>query len=278
MKKLSEFTVQDIEEMDYNNIISLVKETNRAPGGYKTIASILNNAFVTENFNILEIGTSTGITAIEITKAKKCSLTSIDINERSLAEAAERATTEGVKNHINFKLGDAQNLEFSDESFDMVFCGNVTSLIPDRKKACNEYVRVLKHNGILAAVPMYYIKKPSEELLSNVQKAIKTDVQVVDARHWLDFYNESGLLLKYVEHYKFDYIEDKTLDDFISYIMNQDFLKELSQDVYDTLNRKYKEYIYLFRDNLSHMGYSILLYQKNKYTKEPELFRGTLAI
>lgn len=33
MKELEKLTTEDILDMDYNNIISVVKETNRVPGG-----------------------------------------------------------------------------------------------------------------------------------------------------------------------------------------------------------------------------------------------------
>lgn len=276
MKALSELTISDIDAMDYNNLISLVKETNRAPGGYKTIASVINNSFINAESKILEIGTSTGVTAIEIAKIKGCQIEAIDINERSLQEARIRAEQEGISDRIHFKLADAQNLDYEDAMFDIVFCGNVTSLIPDRNKALGEYVRVLADDGILAAVPMYYIKKPADSLLNEVSDAIQTKVEVLDREHWLDFYKKSNLVLKFVENYRFDSISDKVLDEFISHILGREFLKELKPEVYQFLKEKYTRYIYLFRDNLSHMGYSILLYKKEKYNQEPELFRGSL--
>lgn len=276
IKPLNEITVADVQNMDYNNLISLVRETNRIPGGYKTIATILNNMFLDKNSKILEIGTSTGSTSIEIAKILGCNINAIDINERSLAEGRRRADYENIGGNICFSVEDAQNLSFDDNSFDCVICGNVTSLISDREKARSEYVRVLNDNGFLAAVPMYYIDEPSIELLDSVSKAIKTNVQILDRNYWLSFYNKTGLVLKYVENYCFDYIEDWMLEDFITYIMHQDFLNEFHKEVYDTLYQKYKEYIYLFRDNLSHMGYSIMLYKKDN-DKEPELFRGSLS-
>lgn len=275
MKALKDLTIEDIEQMDYNHLISLVRETNRAPGGYKTIASILNNTFLRPENRILEIGTSTGVTAIEIAKILGCQIEAIDINERSLEEAQKRAKQEDVDSRIHFCMADAQALEYGNRSFDMVFCGNVTSLIPNRKKALGEFVRVLKPNGILAAVPMYYLCKPSEELLAQVRAAIQSEVQVVDRDYWLDFYAQSDLVLKYIENYRFDYIPDKILDSFVQGILSRPFLQELQSEVFDFLKKKYRDYIHLFRDNLSHMGYSILLYKNEPFNTEPELFRGS---
>lgn len=275
MKELNALTIEDVAAMDYNNIISLVRETNRAPGGYKTIACILNNSFLRTDSRILEIGTSTGVTSIEIAKLLGCRIEAIDINEQSLAEARRRAAAEGVQDRIRFCLGDAQALEYPDASFDMVFCGNVTSLIPNRKRALEEYIRVLKPNGILAAVPMYYLNVPSEKLMDHVRAAIQTDVQVVGLDYWREFYRSPEMVLKFTENCRFDRISDEVLNHFIAYILSQHHLQALRPEVFAFLKQRYREYIYLFRDNLSRMGYSILLYKKEPVNREPELFTGS---
>lgn len=37
MKEIRELTVKDIEEMNYNELIGLTRETNRTPGGLEAI-------------------------------------------------------------------------------------------------------------------------------------------------------------------------------------------------------------------------------------------------
>ena len=276
MKELRELTPDDIRAMDYNTLISLVRETNRPPGGYKTIASVIHNTFLGESDTVLEIGTSTGVTAIEIAKLCGSEVKAIDINEASLEEARRRADLEGVGDKICFRQADAQDLDYASETFDLVFCGNVTSLIPDKEKARSEYTRVLKPDGFLAAVPMYYLEDPSAELLSKVSRAIQADVQVLHREDWMSFYNKSGLVLKFVENYRFDYIPDTEWMAFADTILARPFLQELPAETYQVLQERYREYIHLFRDNLSHMGYSILLYKKEPVNTEPELFRGSL--
>ncbi|MBQ9934362.1 MAG: class I SAM-dependent methyltransferase [Lachnospiraceae bacterium] len=275
MKQLNELTVEDIESMDYNNLISVVRETNRVPGGFATLQEIANVAGIRNCTRVLEIGTSTGISAIEMVRITGCKIESIDINERSIQEASKRAKQEGLDPYINFSVQDARNTSFDSESFQVVFCGNVTSLIPEREKALEEYYRLLAPGGFLSAVPMYYIEIPSEKLISDVRRAIQTDVEACDKKYWLDFFKHSNLCYKYVRDYKFDYIPDKKLEEFIAYILGKPHLKALKDDTYDALKKKYTEYIYLFRDNLSYMGYSIILLSKEINNDEPELFTGS---
>ncbi len=274
MKKIEELTVEDIERMDYNNLISIVKETNRAPGGFKTLQEVANITMLDSNKHVLEIGTSTGVSAIELARLTKCKIDSIDINERSVEEAKQRAEKENLLKYINFQVGDAQNMIFADKSFDIVFCGNVTSLIPDRKKALAEYYRVLKNGGILVAVPMYYIKEPSQTLIKKVSDAIQVNVEIHDKRYWKDFYNINDLVYKYEQDFKFRYIEDEEIEKFVNYILSKEHLKVMKKETFEALSQKYKNYIYIFRDNLSHMGYSILALFKENVNPEPELFVG----
>ncbi len=272
MKKLCELTPEDILNSDYNTLISIVEETNRAPGGYQSVQQIANACFLDKTKKVLEIGTSTGNTAIELARMTGCQIESIDINERSVQKTAQRISEENLEKYIHVSQMDATALRFEDHTFDVVFCGNVTSLIPDKEKALSEYIRVLKPGGMLAAVPMYYVKRPSEELLEKVSAAIHLDVQDSTEQQWLDFYNKPEMVLKYRIRYDFDYITDEQLKSFVNQILSRPHLKELSKEAFDTLCKQYEAYIYLFRDNLSNMGYSILLYSKEIYNNEPELF------
>lgn len=274
MKLLNSLTPEDILASDYNTLISIVEETNRAPGGYLTVQAIANACFLNETKRMLEIGTSTGNTAIEIARMCRCHIESIDINERSVIKARQRAEEEGLSQYINATQMDATNLSYDDNSFDVVFCGNVTSLIPNKEKAFHEYVRVLKHGGLLAAVPMYYIKQPSSQLLEAVSAAIQLPVQNSNEDEWLKFYRDPNMVLKYRKTFKFEYISDENIELFVNYILEKPHLKVMQNDTLKCLAKSYREFIYLFRDNLSHMGYSILLYSKELFNNEPELFTG----
>ena len=278
MKSIEKLTPDDILISDYNTLISIVEETNRAPGGYATVQTIANACFIDKSKRVLEIGTSTGNTAIELARMCKCQIESIDINERSVLKARDRAKEENLSDFIRVYQMDATDLQFDKETFDIVFCGNVTSLIPDRTKAFQEYMRVLKPGGFLVAVPMYYIERPSKELLEKVSLAIQMQVSDSCEREWLEFYRDGNMVLKYRQAYRFDRIEDRYIDRFIDYILSKPHLKQMSKDTYDCLSEQYSKFIYLFRENLSKMGFSILIYSKELYNNEPELFTAQPVI
>ncbi len=269
--EIENITAKQIEEMDYNQIIGLTKETNRIPGGRKTVFEIANRTFLDREKKVLEIGTSTGFTAIELSKLVKCKITSIDINEMSLKEAKERASNEGFEN-IKFLKADVNNLPFENEKFDVIIIGNVLSLMSNKEKAFNECRRVCKKNGFIVSVPMFYMENPPEKLIKNVSNAIKVNIKPLYKKDWDKFFNIPGLEVYFSEDYKFDYIEDNIIEKFVEDILKREHLKKLKKDPLKVLNRKYKEYMFLFRENLSKMGFSIVLLSNKMIWEDPELY------
>ncbi|MCX6749094.1 MAG: class I SAM-dependent methyltransferase [Candidatus Pacearchaeota archaeon] len=269
--EIEKITSKDINEMDYNQLIGLIKETNRPPGGRKTVFEIINRACIDRESNVLEIGTSTGFTAIELSKLVKCKITSIDINEMSLKEAQDRSLQEGF-NNIKFIKADVNNLPFKDSEFDLVIVGNVLSLMSNKEKAFGECRRVCKRTGFIAAVPMFYIEKPSDELVKNVSRAIQVNITPLYKKDWDDFFKIPDLEVYWAEKYKFDYADDKIIKGFVEDILDREHLKKLEKDTFETLKRKYTDYMFLFRDNLSKMGFCIILLSNKMIWEDPELY------
>jgi ubiquinone/menaquinone biosynthesis C-methylase UbiE len=71
---------------------------------------------------VLDIGTGSGRLAIELAKAKGCNfeIVGLDVSANMLKKARENARQAGVENKISFVLGNASNLPFPEQSFDLV--------------------------------------------------------------------------------------------------------------------------------------------------------------
>ncbi|BDH83964.1 MULTISPECIES: class I SAM-dependent methyltransferase [Lactococcus] len=275
-------TKENLNKMNYNEQIAIIGETNRPPGGIRTIMDLVKNVYFTPDTKILEIGTSTGFTAVELAKRTNSKITSIDINEESIKIAKDRAKEHGVTDNINFLVADAMNLPFQDEEFDIVFSGNIISYIPDREKALSEYMRVLKDNGVLFATPMYYLHEPNNSLMMKVRNALKMDIKIDYESYWQKFFDNPNLELFLEEKFDFDYISDLKIGKYVEDIQktNERFLNAQNMDDETTQEflRLYRENIYLFRDNLSNMGYSELFLRKNKFKFDKELFLASKRI
>lgn len=95
---------------------------------------------------VLDIGTGPGFYAIILARRGYC-VTAIDYSEGMLSEAMHNAGE--LADSIEFLHMDAQNLEFADDSFDVIVTRNLTWNLPSPIRAYEEWRRVLRPGGVL---------------------------------------------------------------------------------------------------------------------------------
>lgn len=95
---------------------------------------------------ILEVGTGPGFFAIILTEAGY-RVTAIDLTPAMLAQAKSNAGA--LAERIDFREMNAEELEFADESFDVIVTRNLTWNLPHPEKAYTQWCRVLKRGGML---------------------------------------------------------------------------------------------------------------------------------
>ncbi len=98
---------------------------------------------------ILDVGTGTGFVA-RILAEMGHEVTAIDISEKMIEVARRVARKEGQS--IDFRVGDAENLEFEDCTFDAVVCRYVLWTLPNPERAVKEWARVLRGGGRIVIV------------------------------------------------------------------------------------------------------------------------------
>jgi SAM-dependent methyltransferase len=110
-------------------------------------------AAVGERDDVLDVGSGTGALAFAITDAMPSArITGVDPSDAYVKYATSRAPSERVR----FMVGDAQNLQLPDGSFDRTLALLVMNFIPDSTKALREMVRVTRPGGVVAAAVWDY--------------------------------------------------------------------------------------------------------------------------
>lgn len=259
-----------IDELSYTDFVSLIKEENRPPGGKKTIREFLKNSFMNHNSKILEVGCTNGFTGLEVARLLNCKVWGVDLHKPSIDNAKSRVKSEKV----NFMVADALNLPFRDNSFNMVICSNATSFMKEKGKAIKEYFRVTKPWGFVATCPMYYIKQPPKELVKKVSDIIGTQIDIRAKEDWISLFKKNGFEIYFLKDYLFDYQSKENINRLVQEIINKPSIISLSKDIKDKIASRWKKTLSVFNNNLSYVGYSVILLRKRDEIEETELFNS----
>ena len=100
---------------------------------------------------VLEIGCGLGTDGVQFAKAG-AHYTGVDLTEAAIELTRKRFELAGLPGE--FRIADAENLDFADDSFDLVYSHGVLHHTPDTACAVRELYRVLKPGG--RAIVMLY--------------------------------------------------------------------------------------------------------------------------
>ncbi len=103
--------------------------------------------------HILDIATGTGdmaIMAMQMLQPKK--ITGVDISAQMLEEGRRKIEKLELSSQIDLQLGDSENLQFADDSFDVVMAAFGVRNFENLEKGLSEMRRVLKPGGRLCII------------------------------------------------------------------------------------------------------------------------------
>jgi ubiquinone/menaquinone biosynthesis C-methylase UbiE len=116
----------------------------------------LELARIRDGESVLEVAVGTGLTFLEILRLNSAGQNEgIDLTEEMLNRAKEKVKNLGVSNY-RLEIGDAYNLHYSDNSFELVINNYMFDLLPeeDFSVVLAEFMRVLRPGGRLVLVNM----------------------------------------------------------------------------------------------------------------------------
>jgi ubiquinone/menaquinone biosynthesis C-methylase UbiE len=109
------------------------------------IIAVLNDYFKDglKNLKLIDIGSSTGIITNHLSK-HFYETVGIDIDENAVKYSKKIFEN----SQLHFYLQDSMNIDFPDNSFDVVNCTHIYEHVPDSKRLMSEIYRILKPEGV----------------------------------------------------------------------------------------------------------------------------------
>ena len=114
------------------------------PGGLKATKKLEDTLQINSKTKILDIACGKGSTAFYLAEKYGCSVVGIDISEKLIQEANETCRKKKLNNQVKFLVGNAMDLPFDDNQFDVAISQGILVFVDDKTKTINEASRVIK--------------------------------------------------------------------------------------------------------------------------------------
>ena len=127
---------------------------------------VVRNLKVEPGERVLEVGVGTGLCLPLY--PRDCEITAIDLSSAMLEKAAARVKEHRLDNVTLLRM-DAGEMDFPDNTFDIVIAAYVVTAVPDHRKLMKEMIRVSRAGGRLILLNHFTQESP---IIAAVEKAI----------------------------------------------------------------------------------------------------------
>ena len=119
-------------------------------GGIESTDTLANLAGINKGTSVLDVGSGLGGPAMHIAQTRGCKVVGLDLVDSNIMTANSRAKERELQNLVTFKLGDATDMPFPANSFNIIIGQDAWCHVPDKEKMISECARVIAPNGIIA--------------------------------------------------------------------------------------------------------------------------------
>ena len=119
-------------------------------GGAEETDILAQKAGINANSHVLDVCSALGGPARHLARKYRCRVTGLDATRRMYEEAIRRTEEAGLSDKIEFRLGNALDMPFHANAFDVVWGQDAWCYITDKERLIQECARVVKPGGGVA--------------------------------------------------------------------------------------------------------------------------------
>jgi arsenite methyltransferase len=162
-----------VEKCDIFDFMALhVGLTVIHPGGLKATADLARGLKIGPDSSVLDIGCGKGTGAVFLAEHYGCKVTGVDLSPEMIEQARTLAGRKGFEDKVQFRIGNAMKLPFSDRSFDAAFSQAVLVLLTDPERAVSEALRVIRPGSAAGWLELSWKKPATPEFMDGVSTVL----------------------------------------------------------------------------------------------------------
>jgi SAM-dependent methyltransferase len=185
-------TASEIRALDPYQLMAELGKTVIHPGGGRSTNELLEMARIEPGHRVLDAGCGIGTTAARIASDHGCEVVAVDIKDANCARARATVAEHGIGDRVAVRRGDIEQLEFEDESFDVVIVEAVTMFV-HRKRAASEVVRVCRRGGRVVDHEFIWRKRPPASARELFMVKVCPGIDFDTDDDWIRLYRDAGL-------------------------------------------------------------------------------------
>jgi ubiquinone/menaquinone biosynthesis C-methylase UbiE len=227
------------------------------PGGLAATAALAETLNIGPDTSVLDVGCGKGTGAVFLAKKTGCRVTGVDLSAGLIEDAKALAGREGLQDRVQFRIGNAMKLPFSDRSFDTAVSQAVLVLVPDQERAVREAMRVIRPGRAAGWLELGWKKPATPEFMTGLSEALRAssmrNVHTFDG--WKKLFLKAGLKqfrMRTFDMGRMGLMKMRSDEGFIR------FLRILLKTASDgAVRRRMKTMSRFFREHADHFGYGI---------------------
>jgi ubiquinone/menaquinone biosynthesis C-methylase UbiE len=151
--KRLDFTIAEVNEVyggDVGQLWEMLMGEEIHVGGVRETDILAEKARMNSNTSVLDVCSALGGPARHLARKYGCRVTGLDATVKMVDEAGKRTEREGLSDLVSFRIGNALDMPFHADTFDVVWGQDAWCYITDKERLVIEARRVLKSGGMIA--------------------------------------------------------------------------------------------------------------------------------
>lgn len=168
------------------------------PGGLELTARLGQQLALTPGDRVLDVAAGRGASALLVAERFGCEVTGIDYGVASVQAANAEAAFRGLAKRVRFHRADAETLPFADDEFDALICECAFCTFPDKRRAAQEFARVLRAGGRLGLTDLTSVR-PQPPALAGLMGWIACVADARSVDEYVDLLQATGFTMETVQ-------------------------------------------------------------------------------